>query len=441
MTAAVSIHPANGKGADHLYTINTVPIGAAKRGIRLTTIIDPKFKVSSIQVCFTFPRVKETAAADSLLAYILEDTNSDYPDMTLFNKRLSELYGASLSTSNRSVGNYRELLFSAGTISDKYALDGEELSYELMKMICGCIFEPAMQDGGFTNIELKRNELIDDITSVINDKRSYALKQAAMMIYEGEPSGYPLRGEVSDAKAVTNDDLIKAYNRLLETARIEIFFAGSSVSQKFIQLVNERFSSIRRTDVCSFSFAPSAFKTEVREKTETLDVVQCKMVLAFKHGESFYQREDIITVFAAVYGRLPTSLLFKNVREKMSLCYYCAVSPSWSKAVFTVDSGLEAVNTETAKNEILHQLDLIKKGEFADDLIDQAKTFIKSSYRVTGDSPSSVISWYLDRSYYGPVDTPEEHSRVIEKVTKEDIIAFANSLVLDSVYLLKGAES
>ena len=51
----------------------------------------------------------------------------------------------------------------------------------------------------------------------------------------------------------------------------------------------------------------------------------------------------------ALLGGTPHSLLFRNVREKLSLCYYCASSYDRLKGLLLIDSGVEEQNAEKAK--------------------------------------------------------------------------------------------
>lgn len=77
-----------------------------------------------------------------------------------------------------------------------------------------------------------------------------------------------------------------------------------------------------------------------------MQVSQSKMVMAFK---SDY--EDIYTakLFCMLLGATPFSKLFANVREKMSLCYYCSSAYADRKGTLFIDSGVESCNIEKAK--------------------------------------------------------------------------------------------
>ena len=225
---------------------------------------------------------------------------------------------------------------------------------------------------------------------------------------------------------------------MLSTARTEIFYVGTALPEGCEDYILSCFDGIDRHDICTPEYAPSPIKDEICEGSDTLDVTQNKMVMGFKY-EGIYP-DAVTRLFGVMFGGSPTSLLFKNVREKLSLCYYCDSSRNKFKSTFYVDSGLEAANTDAARKEILHQLDVIKKGEFSDELFEQSKLFIKTSLRAVEDFPTSVAGWYLDRIIDEKVLSPVEYAEAIDKVTKQDITALANDIRLDTVYVLKGSE-
>ena len=57
-----------------------------------------------------------------------------------------------------------------------------------------------------------------------------------------------------------------------------------------------------------------------------------------------------------------------------------------------------------------------------------------------GDTASSYINWFFDCFSDGKLITPEEHFREFRAVTKERIVQAANSLKLDTVYLMLDKE-
>jgi predicted Zn-dependent peptidase len=146
-------------------------------------------------------------------------------------------------------------------------------------------------------------------------------------------------------------------------------------------------------------------------------------------------------LLSTIYGETPVSKLFMNVREKMSLCYYCACRTVASKGALTVDSGVERENIEKAKTEIIRQLDEIRQGNITDEELESALLSLDNALTQVGDTPNSYSSWYFERFCDGNIVTPEQQFTEYKNVTKARIVQAANSLSLDSVYLMLDKEA
>ena len=145
-----------------------------------------------------------------------------------------------------------------------------------------------------------------------------------------------------------------------------------------------------------------------------------------------------MALMSELYGGAPSSKLFMNVREKMSLCYYCVSMPEAVKGIMFVRAGIENENFETARDAILEQLELVKKGEFTDEELSSAKLSLINAYREISDNPQSLQNWYIGRALSGITQSPDETIEVVKNITKEEIVATANKVVLDTVYFLRG---
>ena len=147
-----------------------------------------------------------------------------------------------------------------------------------------------------------------------------------------------------------------------------------------------------------------------------------------------------LKMLSLIYGEMPFSKLFLNVREKMSLCYYCASHSVSVKGAFFVDCGVERSNIEKAEAEITAQLNEIRQGNITDMEMEGSLMALDNAVLQIGDTPSSYISWYFDCFCDGDIISPEEHFRRFTEVTRERIVEAANSLKPDSIYLMLNKE-
>ncbi len=405
--------------------------------IRLHTVIDPKFKQNTIEVRFFLPLDPKRAAGIALASSLLTTSCRKYPSITALNRKMNLLYGGVAAMDVSKLGDYQVISARFSAISNRYALGGENILSQLLELLCDCLFDPNLEDGVFSKTEtaIKTKDLLDTIEADINNKRGYALRQCARLAFDGEPSAYPSCGTKENVLALTPQDIYDAYCYLLHHAAIEIFFVAPEEAPQVQLTLAEAFSKIERTAIPAPSFtSPSPLKSVPAEQTESLPVAQCKMVFAFK---SDCTDDYAMRMLDTMYGQTPFSLLFANVREKLSLCYYCASSYAETKRTLFVDCGVEKANIGKARKEILRQLKALQDGDFSDELLENTRLYIDNSIKGTGDSPSSYIRWYFTCLMRNKIISTEESVAAYQAITRERIIAAARSLKLDSVYIME----
>ena len=134
------------------------------------------------------------------------------------------------------------------------------------------------------------------------------------------------------------------------------------------------------------------------------------------------------------------SKLFMNVRERLSLCYYASSTLEKMKGLVMVSSGVEFEKYEQAKTEILAQLDAIRRGEIEDWELEGARRIVVGSCLSTLDSQDRLEDFWLGQASAGLDEDMEALTARLEQVTREEVVAVANRLELDTVYFLKGLE-
>ncbi|MCD7731167.1 MAG: insulinase family protein [Oscillospiraceae bacterium] len=409
-------------------------------GIHFTTIINECQKTNTLIIHLVTELSVETASLNAVIPYVLSGSSDKYKTITELNLKLSELYGAALRGSVSKLGDSQIVSLMAGCINDRYTFDEENITEESAEVLIDCLTNPYVENGGFfeCDFNLKKQELLDDIDAEINEKRSYALRRAGETIYKNEPCSVSAKGDRASAERVDFVSAYEQYKKLLETAQIEAIYVGASEPGMVKDIVTERLSGLKRSYKGENHSDFSPLKDEPVHISEQLDVVQSKMVMAFK---SDCKNIHAMKLMNAVFGSTPFSKLFLNVREKLSLCYYCASSYNDKKGVMLVDSGVEHANIEKAQAEILNQLEKVKNGEFTDDEINEARLSVINRLRSVNDGARSIADWYFKQSYSGTALSPEDEIQEFYSVKREDIIEAAKSLALDTVYVLTGKES
>lgn len=400
------------------------------------SLADPKFKTNRVEVMFLLPAGRENNASCTLAASMITSSCAAYPSMMEITRRLGSLYGANLASSVGKRGDVLSVSVSFSIIDSRYALEGEDLTQEMIRFLLECLFAPHVRDGAFQEPEfhVRRQDLLDAIQAEINEKRSYAISKASEAAFEGEPFAYPLYGKPEDVEALTPESTYAAYRKLLREAVIRVYHAGPALLPELGDALEKAFSDIERNPSSVAMRSPSRCRNAVQHVSDPMNVSQSKMVMVFKGEE---KKKGAMRLFSMLFGAAPFSLLFMNVREKLSLCYYCASRVIPGKDALMVDSGVELANTQKAYAAIHEQLDAVCKGDFTEDMLRDAKHSIVNQLRGTGDTTGSCISWSHAQFCDGDAETVEEAVARYEALTKEDVVEMARSLREDTVYIME----
>ena len=404
--------------------------------MELITITEPKFKTVSMMCMMLLPVIPERNSAYALAMSILTESCRKYPDYASLTVKLDTMYGASLNSSVSVNGSVMQLVVSGSTIASRYALAGENLAADLAALLCDCLLDPNVKDGAFeeTAYRIERKELLDAIETEINNKRGYALIRSKETAFCGEPDAYPVYGTKEDVEKLTPESVYAAYKEILRRAVFRFYCVGPDVPEGLAEQLRDAFRGVERCPEPLQYYAPSPCKPAAAFVTEPMDVAQSKLVMVFKGPE---QNREAFRLFSAVFGGTPFSLLFTNVREKESLCYYCASRVVNGKDALIVDSGVELANAERTREAVLEQLSAMQQGSFSEELLENAKLAMLGALRGIGDTPTSCIFEQYERFYTGDPGDVEERVQRYLALTKEQIVDVAKSLTLDTVYLMQ----
>lgn len=403
-----------------------------------TVITDKKFKTNSWRINFCINLEKADCAAVSIASNVISSCNAKNKTMAEVNSLLDRLYDADLFSSVSKRGDVLVVTVGASSISSKYALGNEDLEKETAELLLNSIFMPNTEDGGFEKniFEIKKRDLIDAINSEINDKRRYAFVKAGKLIYENEPAAKPLYGTIEEAEKIDAKKCLEEWNKLIANSSKEIFFVGSEELPQTDEMIVSRFMEVEEKNAKPVFNSPSICKKTPAESSDKMDVAQSKIVMAFK-TDSDDDDQYVMRLFSLIFGGLPSSRLFKNIREKQSLCYYCQSSYNYPKQTLIVDCGVESCNIEKAKEAVLLELEEIKESGISDSELKTALIYMENSLKGCGDVPSSYINWYFERICSGSILSPWQSAEEYKRVTKEQLHSAAKSLKLDTFYCIE----
>ena len=412
-------------------------------GVYLTAVQSDKFKTGCFSLNFLRPMKKEEAAANALLPSVLLRGSERHPDIASISAKLDDLYGASIGTLIRKKGEVQMVGFYCDYVQDEYVQDS--VFAPVMAFLAELLFTPRLENGAFAEavVESEKQNLLNAMLSRINDKRTYANSQLIRTMCKDQPYGISRIGEPEDLASITEKTLYEHYRTLLAQSRVELFYMGSLAPDAVAAVLKKTLAALPRAEqFIPVGTTPVPAARPVQEKEENLDVTQGKLSLGFFTDITAKDpRYPALVLAATVFGGGATSKLFTIVREQMSLCYYASASYEKFKGVLTVSSGVEFSKLETAKQEILRQLDACQKGEITEEELESARGYLISDLKIAMDSPGRLDDYYMGQILLEQDGTMEDLAGKIARVTKEEAAQAANALRLDTIYELKGVQA
>lgn len=403
-----------------------------------------KLKTSSIGIYIHRPLCKEEAAKNGLLPFVLKRGCKIAPTVEDISKYLDNLYGASLRAGVLKKGLDQVITFTCDSISEKYTPFKEPIFDELTDLLVSVLLEPVTDDGAFLAdfVEQEKKNNIEQLESIINDKRSYAALKCSRALFSGTDLEISKLGTVEDIKKITPDDLYSHYENVIRNSPIDIILSGEWDFERIADKIKNAFSSV--------SFGKSEIKRtepfikdrDVQNIEEKLNVAQGKLSMGFTTGVSADNDEEYWSMMVAnsIFGGGAHSKLFNNVREKLSLCYYASSGLDRYTGVLNVNAGIEFENFKKAYDEILVQLSELQNGNVSELEYVSSINAIVNSLKTCRDDQYAMQSFYLSEKVSG---TNRELDEIIEKIKNVSVdmaVAASQKIKLDTVYFLKGEE-
>ena len=417
--------------------IQTFPLS---QGVTLRCCRDTRFKQGCLSFQIIRPMCASENAMNALLPSVLLRGTKQHGDLRAITHRLDELYGASVSAVVRRVGDYQTTGLYCGFMDDRFALPGDQVLSSMLDFLAELLLESPIEENGFCAafVESEKKNLIATIESELDDKRAYAMGKLLRTMCREDTFGLPRLGDKEQVASIDPVTLYAHYQKILRESPIEIFYVGSAEGAQMVSLLQPLLSRLERMPLAA---APQTgfHSCEGSDLTETMEVSQGKLCMGFTTPITNRTAEfPAMQLLNTVFGAGMTSKLFMNIRERMSLCYSIGSGYYGSKGIVTVSAGIDFDKEAVTRQEVLRQLAACQAGDITDEELTAARQAILSSLRPTHDSPGAIEGYYATAALSGMKMTPEEYMAAIEAVTKEQVVAAANSLQLHTTYFLKG---
>lgn len=399
-----------------------------------------KFKTTTIRLFLHHQLNAGDLTLTALYPNVLRRGTRRLPSTRELAGELESMYGARASADVMKRGDDQIVSVGVDAIDDYYVPGGGRLLCGSLRLLQELAADPLVVDGAFKPeyVESEKEITRREIEGLINDKASYAAWRCVAEALGDDPYALLPVGRLEDLPAVTPQGLYDFYRRSLATDPIDIYIIGDVHPDAVKRTIEERLSIPRQSPSPRPAMDARRGSGAGRVVREPQDVSQAKLVMASLTGINLADpRYHALVVYNGILGGFPHSKLFRNVREKASLCYYATSGIERAKGLLLIQSGIESKDFEPALDIIRKQLAALAAGDISDEEIDFTKRALRTRLEMIDDSPGQIISQHLDGVICGrPLVTADEAAG-IERVTRDDIVAVAKDIELETIYLLE----
>lgn len=412
------------------------------KNVELHLIKSKKFKTDLISIYYLRPLTMEEATMNALITRILDRGCTKYPTAQVLNQFLDEHYGMALVSDVQKVGERHQVQLKVQF--PRSPIIGEPLMEDGLSILNEMINAPLLGDGGFDKalFDIEKEQLKQEIESRINDKTTYSVDRCFEIMCENEPYRFYGYGDVAYLESITNKDLYQHYLNVVNHSKMDIVAIGDFDFDKTEALITSYFGKPKADIVPVPEEIVHVPIDAVRYLEESMNIQQGKLVIGYRtNTDRMDPMYYPLQLFNVIFGGMPSSKLFMNLREKESLCYFIGSKVDKLKGILYVVSGIDFDKYEKATTLIDVEFEEMLKGNFTEDDISMARKSVVSSLRSIVDYPNSFSNFYYNQNMLNdPVDI-EHFVDLFEAVTKEQIIEVGKRVKKDTIYFLKGGEA
>lgn len=406
-------------------------------GYDLHILQTDKFKTVNFNIEIRFPLKRKDRFFMSLLETTLP-LSTGYKTLKERNISCAEIYDPAWVIKSSLSGNQSVFSLRSSFLNEKYTEKG--MTKKTIEYLLKIIFSPKIEDNHFIDeiFEKEKTNRLNYLRSLEDNPDAYSLVrlQGYMQVYDFKP--VTLEELYYTTKKIDSKMLYDFYQKMLKTSKFDIFIAGDIDEDEIIKILNDKLkinTTVKKNDFHyitqkTYNSPPHGYSEPV-PNNQSKALIGCKAL-----NMTDFEKKYVFTLYSWILGG-SNSLLFDDVREQHSLCYYIYTSRQSLTGTMNIFAGIDADNFDEVYDLIEENMAKIVKGDYPDEYIENAKQVYYNSLNNIEDSLDSLTSNYESEVLTGS-DNIETRRINIGKVTKQDISNLAKKVHIDTIFLLKG---
>lgn len=279
-------------------------------------------------------------------------------------------------------------------------------------------------------IEKKRSEILNRIRQQRDIPMNIALEDFKTLIFENSVYSHTNKILEKSLPAVTRDNIINYYNRILDSKNIVISVNGNVDSDKLINAFGYMLSDKKQPEFKYNNYKVTKL-TAPKTISKTIKDLQTAWLFLGWQTSGVENTKDFVTlkVINTILGGGMSSRMYKNLREQDGLAYQLgsSYSPKVLGGTFLTYIGTNPDSLNYSRDKIKTEIERLKMEFVSDTELLDAKNRLKGSFIIaleTNAEKASVIGLFesmgLGYNFF------DKYVKMIDEVTASDIIRVSN---------------
>lgn len=395
----------------------------------ITFIKTNKFK--RISYVFKFINKYDLKKRLTRLIYsqLLDEFCDEYPDKLTITLMKDELYNPSINVEFNKIGNYDDFSIIYTFLNPKYSFIELKNYNEFIKKI---LFKNNFSEKNFN--ESKKN-IIDKITRRLENPIAKAFDENTKYINNFLDFNIHISDLREELKKFTYKDFLFNYQNIFKCCKVEVLVLGDVIKDdvlKFIKSLNFQTSNLK------FNFTKQNL-IKLENKTSTIDNDQSVVIINFnspyhKNHPDYYKW--IMTLYFLAGSS--SSLFFKEIREKNSLCYHLSIGEYKYDGIFYCYGLIDPKNCDKFINLTLNLIDNAINNDIDIENFERIKKNIIQEIKMEDDNLYAIIQREFENKLLKSNISISDLVSVFNNMKIEDIKDILRNVEFSYYYHLKG---
>jgi predicted Zn-dependent peptidase len=275
-------------------------------------------------------------------------------------------------------------------------------------------------------VDRERDVIIEEMKRYEDEPANKVEEAYHGLLYPGTQLGLRTIGEEASLRATGVAELKQYHDAWYAPERLVVIVAGQLTdhSSQITEKVTQWFSSLPSKKTGDIErVSPKQDKPQMTVVTKP-DAAQAHLMIGLRTFARGSADRFAWGLFNLIMGVSFTSRFFKEIREKLGLCYHIRSSGSAYADVGSWDiyAGVATEKVTQTTQAIMNELVKVKVGGVTQEELDIARKRLKTMMAFRSEDPEFWTEWYGRSEVYNqPLLTLEDYTQKIDAVTTDHI--------------------